>query len=89
MRLTVASEEIAQFDDEDAVLSLNALAEEFCNDIKHLDSYGPLVGRITTETLELALQFMEVTYVRDDEIHEKYPEIFRKFIRQKFYWNIG
>lgn len=88
LKLLVAKEKLATFEPDDAILTLNMYAEDFCNDIKELDSSGPLSGKINLETLETAIKFMVVTYEDENIIHTKYTELFHKFLRQKFYWGV-
>ncbi len=88
-KLIVADDVLCEFDSQDAVLILNAFAEDFLHDMSELELSGLLPGGvIDVDSLELAMKYMVVT--QDDETIEnvKYTEMFRKLIRQKFYWKI-
>jgi len=88
LKLIVADDVIGTFRHDEATLALNAYAEDFCRDISELASFGPLKGKIDAGSLEIALKFMVVTHDDETVEHDKYTELFRKLVRQKFYWNI-
>jgi len=88
LKLIVADDVIGKFLEEEATLALNAYAEDFCTDIAQLASMGPLKGKIDAGSVEIALNFMVVTYDDEQTEHDRYTEMFRKLVKQKFYWNI-
>jgi hypothetical protein len=47
-----------------------------------------LKGKIDAGSVEIALNFMVVTYDDEQTEHDRYTEMFRKLVKQKFYWNI-
>jgi len=54
------------------------------NDIRELEQFKMVPGRVTLESLNIALNFMVVTYTDETEEHVRYTEMFRKLVKTKF-----
>jgi len=84
LKLIVADDVVAQFEAKEAVLVLSAYAEDLLNDIRELEQFKMVPGRVTLESLNIALNFMVVTYTDETEEHVRYTEMFRKLVKTKF-----
>lgn len=87
-KLIVADDVLAKFKKDEAILVLNAMAEEFVKDMGELQMFEPMIGKIDEQTLDTALNFMVVTEFDEETLHDQYTSIFHKLVKQKFYWKI-
>jgi hypothetical protein len=85
-KLIVADDVVAEFTSDEALLTLNAMADDFWNDMTELKALGPLIGDIDMATIEMVMVLMYVTESDGKTENSRYTELFRKLIKQKYYW---
>lgn len=81
--LLVAGDKVGVFHEESGEDTLEQFAESMLNDIKNLESLELLPGKLTLDTLDAALDHMEVV-----DCYEKYSQywtdMFRDTVKLKF-----
>lgn len=87
-KLLIADDVVTEFDQSEAVLALNAFAEDIVCDVFELQFSGLLKGKIDLQSLKMALNFMVVVEQNEIDEDKHYTEMLHKLVIQKYLWEI-